>query len=103
MRYIMASQNPNMERDLLLGHLALELNFINADTLSAAKQAWSGQKTRSLGQILVDRQAISPHTLGVLENLVQLQLAQDASEEADKAGVPDDATMRGEVPILTPP
>ena len=73
---------PEMQGDLLLGHLALELNFISTDTLSAAKQAWSGQRSKSLGQMLVDRQAITPHTLGVLENLVKLQLAQDASEEA---------------------
>jgi WD40 repeat protein/serine/threonine protein kinase len=95
--------SPDMQRDLLLGHLALELNFIGADTLSAAKQVWSDQKARSLGQILVDRQAISPHTLGVLENLVQLQMAQDASEEDDKAGQAPEATMPGGVEILTPP
>src|SRR4051794_20807564 len=76
--------SPDMQRDLLLGQLAQELNFINTDTLAAAKKAWSGQKSKSLGEILVDRQAISPHTLGVLENLVQLQLAQDASEEGDR-------------------
>ena len=76
--------SPDMQRDLLLGQLARELNFINAETLAAAKQVWSGQRSKALGQILVDRQAISPHTLGVLENLVQLQLAQDASEEGDR-------------------
>ena len=64
--------SPDMQSDLLLGHLALELNFISGDTLSAAKQAWGKQKAKTLGQVLVDRQAISPHTLGVLENLVQI-------------------------------
>src|SRR5438309_722881 len=97
----MASMDIN--RELLLGQLAVELNFISSDTLAKAKEAWSAQKSKSLGQVLVDRQAISPHTLGVLENLVQLQLGQDASEEAEKAAVPGDATMRGPVALMTPP
>ena len=94
--------SPDMQHDLLLGHLALELNFIKTDTLSAAKQAWSGQTAKSLGQILVDRQAISPHTRGVLENLVQLQLAQNASEEGDRPAAAKEPTNPGEATIMAP-
>ena len=95
--------SPDMQHDLLLGHLALELNFISADMLTAAKQAWSAQKAKSLGQILVDRQAISPHTLGVLENLVQLQVAQDASEEDESPVVAGEATFNTPIAVMTPP
>ncbi len=94
--------SPELQHDLLLGHLALELNFISTDTLSAAKQAWTSQKGKSLGQILVDRQAISPHTLGVLENLVQLQLAQDASEEGDHPEAAKEPTNQAEKTIMAP-
>ena len=38
---------PDTQREMLLGHLAVELNFISSDTLTAAKQAWSGQKAKS--------------------------------------------------------
>jgi eukaryotic-like serine/threonine-protein kinase len=93
----------DMQREMLLGQLAVELNFISGETLSAAKEAWKAQPSKSLGQVLVERQAISPHTLGVLENMVQLQMGQDASEEADKAVVPGDATVRGPVAMMTPP
>src|SRR4051812_19918503 len=95
--------SPDMQRDILLGQVALELNFVNADTLSAAMEAWNGQNSKSLGQVLVDRQAITPHTLGVLENLVQLQLGQDASEEAEKVHNAGDATVTEQVAVMTPP
>ena len=90
------------QRDLLLGHMALELNFINNDTLDAAKKTWTKDKSRPMGEILVERQAISAHTRAVLENLVQLQLSQEASEHEIDMAIAD-ANEHGNVAVLTPP
>ncbi|HZZ78525.1 MAG TPA: protein kinase, partial [Gemmataceae bacterium] len=99
----MASPNAENQRDLLLAHLALELNFISPETLAAAKKVWNFDKSRPMGLILVERQAISPHTRDVLENLVQLQLVQDGSEQDPTPPVNADATDFGDVEILSPP
>jgi WD40 repeat protein/serine/threonine protein kinase len=87
------------QRDLLLGHLALELNFINAETLEAAKKVWNADKSKAMGQILVERQAITAHTRDVLENLVQLQ----ANEEGHTPASNPDETDRGAVIPMEPP
>ncbi len=45
---------------LLFGLLALQNNFIDRDALLAAFNAWVADKSQSLGQILLDRGALSP-------------------------------------------
>ena len=47
-------------RSLLFGLLALQNNFIDRDALLAAFNAWVADKSQSLGQILLDRGALSP-------------------------------------------
>jgi eukaryotic-like serine/threonine-protein kinase len=98
-----AMSSPEANRDLLLGHLAVELNFISAETLAAAKQAWTSQNHTSMGQVLVDHQAISPHTRDALENLVQLQMAQDASDADGSPPGEANATDLGVVDDLIAP
>ena len=48
-----------LDRNLLLGTLALQLDFIRPEALIAAMHAWAAAKTRSLGQILVEQGALS--------------------------------------------
>jgi eukaryotic-like serine/threonine-protein kinase len=59
---------------LLFGLLALQNSFIDRDTLLAAFNVWVADKSQSLGQILLDRGALSPARHAVLQVLVQEHL-----------------------------
>ncbi len=63
-------------QSLLLGLLALQNNFVDRDALLAAFNAWVADKSRSLGQILLDRGSLSPARHALLEELVQEHLRQ---------------------------
>ena len=69
-------QPPSAARSLLFGLLALQNNFINRDALLAAFNAWVAVKSQSLGQILLDRGALSPGRHAALDVLVQEHLQQ---------------------------
>ncbi len=56
---------------LLFGLLALQNNFIDRDALLAALNSWVADRSRSLGQILLERGALSPSRNMLLEALVQ--------------------------------
>jgi hypothetical protein len=51
---------PTADRNLLLGILALQTDFITRDALIAAMLAWSVAKHRPLEDILVDQGALDP-------------------------------------------
>ncbi len=61
---------------LLFGLLALQNNFIDRDGLLAAFNAWVADKTKPLGQILLDRGALSPARYALLEQLVREHIQQ---------------------------
>ena len=63
-------------RSLLFGLLALQNNFIDRDALLAGFNAWVADKSQSLGQILLDRGALTPARHAVLLTLVQEHLQQ---------------------------
>ena len=49
---------PSADRNRLFGILALQMEFISRDALIAAMHAWVLDKSKSLGQILSDQQAL---------------------------------------------
>jgi hypothetical protein len=61
-------------RNLLFGVLALQLTFITREALIAATSSWVLDKTRSLGDILIEQQALAPETRALLESLVSKHL-----------------------------
>src|ERR1700736_1187220 len=63
------------DRNLLFGILALQMDFIVRDQLIAAMNAWVLEKSKPLGQVLLDQKALSPDTHALLEALVQKHLA----------------------------
>src|SRR5262249_7396498 len=65
---------PSADRNLLLGILALQMDFIDRDSLVAGMNAWVLDKSKSLGDILVRQQTLSPKRLGLLESLVEEHL-----------------------------
>jgi serine/threonine protein kinase len=77
------------DQNLLLGILALQMDFIDRDQLITAMHAWTLEKSRSLGQILLEQATLSQDRLALLENLVHEHLKQhgnDASKSLEAAG-----------------
>ena len=48
------------DRNLLFGILAVQMNFVGRDALIAAMHAWVLERSKPLGRILVEQQALSP-------------------------------------------
>jgi serine/threonine protein kinase len=72
------------DRNLLFGILALQLDFVPRDALIQAMNAWVLDKSRGLGQILIDQGALSSDRHALLEALVQEHLKQH-SNDAEKS------------------
>jgi hypothetical protein len=72
----MSASRPMVDRNLLLGILALQMDFISRDALIAAMNAWVLNKSQSLGDVLVSQQALAPKRLALLESLVEEHVSQ---------------------------
>jgi serine/threonine protein kinase len=66
---------PSAERNLLLAVLALQNNFISRDALLAGFDRWSANKSRSIAQVLVEQQHLSPQRCELLHALADEHLA----------------------------
>ncbi|MFO0925647.1 MAG: serine/threonine-protein kinase [Gemmataceae bacterium] len=64
------------DRNLLVGVLALQLDFIAREDLLGVLAVWTGDRTRSLGQLLVEAHALAAHRLPLLEELAGECLAR---------------------------
>ena len=62
------------DHNLLYGVLALQLDFISREQLVAAATTWVKDKSKSLGEILLDSGTIDASVHASLEQLVQLHL-----------------------------
>lgn len=58
------------DRNLLLGILALQLDFIGSDDLIKAMHGWILEKGKPLSQILVEHGVLSATRRALLESLV---------------------------------
>ena len=65
-----SSSSPTADRNLLFGVLALQLNFVTRDALVAAMHAWVLDKTKPLGQILLDQGRLTAGQFQALEALL---------------------------------
>jgi serine/threonine-protein kinase len=76
--------SPAADRNLLLGILAVQMDFVSKDTLVAAMNAWILDKGKSLGQILRDLGHLSGDRLELLEALVRehLKAHQDDPQQS---------------------
>lgn len=72
--------NAPSDRDLLLGIIALEMNFISRDSLMAAVNEWLADKSKSLGKTLLAQKAISQVQFDLLTSKVEEQLSQNAGQ-----------------------
>jgi eukaryotic-like serine/threonine-protein kinase len=64
------------DRNLLVGMLALQLNFVTREQLLAAAIAWTRDKSRPLVDLLADQQALTAAERETLSGLVDLHLAR---------------------------
>jgi hypothetical protein len=74
----MASATPKAQgdRNLLFGILALQMDFISRDALIVAMHAWVLNKSRPLGEILVEQGALAVNRRSILSALVDEHVAQ---------------------------
>jgi eukaryotic-like serine/threonine-protein kinase len=68
------------DRNLLLGILALQMDFIGREALIAGMNAWVIEKEKSLGQILVGRGALAGEQQALLEALVRAHVRQHGDD-----------------------
>ena len=68
--------NLNVEKNLLMGVLALELRFIAPEQLIASVGSWSPQESRPLDQVLVDDGALQKSRRALVEVLASDSLAE---------------------------
>ena len=66
--------NSPVDRNLLFGILALQMDFVSRDALIAAMHAWVLDKQKPLGQILVEQRALADDARGLLDALVTKHL-----------------------------
>ena len=70
------------DRNLLVGNLALQMDFIDRDQLVSAMQAWMSKKSTSLVDILLEQSAIDEDTKDLLVALEKKHLSLHAGDPA---------------------
>ena len=73
------------DRNMLFGIVALQRNLISHDALIGAMHEWTRNKTRTIGQILIDRSSLDPETHELLETWVDRELEHLDSERMSEA------------------
>jgi eukaryotic-like serine/threonine-protein kinase len=68
------------DRNLLLGIIALQMDFITREALIAGMNAWVLAKDKSLGLILVDQAALARDELALLDPLVRKHLEKHGGD-----------------------
>ena len=64
-----------VDRNLLFGVLALQMDFISRESLIAAMNAWVLEKQRPLGDILVDQGRLGANRRSLISALVEEHVA----------------------------
>jgi WD40 repeat protein len=92
------------DRNLLFGVLALQMDFLGRDALIAAMHAWVVDKTKPLGDILVEQQVLNPDERDLLDALVQKHLDRHRGDvEKSLAAVAVPTPLRDQLRSLADP
>ena len=70
----LSSPTPDADRNLLFGILAWQSGVLTESQLLSAMQAWTFDKSKSLGEILVEQSVISESQRAKLEPMVQAHI-----------------------------
>lgn len=73
---------PSSDRNLLLGIVALQMDFISRDSLIAAMHHWTLDKSRLLSEVLVTLGYLGQADRLVLESLVERRIAHNGGDLA---------------------
>jgi WD40 repeat protein len=88
----------NSDRNLLFGVLALQMDFLGRDALIAAMHSWVFDKTKPLGAILVEQNALRADELDAIDILVQKHLDRHLGDvEKSLAAVAVPTPLRDEL------
>jgi len=92
------------DRNLLYGILAVQLDFIGRDSLIAAMHAWVLDKSRPLGEILVEQKALKSDRHALLDALVDEHLnAHDGDPEKSLASLAPSRSTRDRLEAIGDP
>lgn len=85
------------DRNLLVGMLALQLNFVSREQLIAATGQWTRDKQKPLSQILLDQGHLSADESQMLAGLVDMHLARHGNDALQSLASIDVASAAQEV------
>src|SRR5579864_2141400 len=68
------------DRNLLFGILAVQMDFISRDDLIGAMNVWVLEKSKSLGQILLERESLTEDERMLLEAVVVKHLQKHGND-----------------------
>jgi WD40 repeat protein len=93
--------NQSPDRNMLVGILAVQMDFINRDQLLSAMNAWTLRKSTPLEDILLDLKALTPDTAKLLQALVakHLELHRNDAQRSLQA-VSSIGSLRGDLQAL---
>lgn len=77
-----AMPQPATDCNVLLGILAMQVDFISRDALARAMHTWAQDRSRTLGEVLVEQQALRAEDAPLLEALVQVHIKQHGNNPA---------------------
>lgn len=78
--------SPSNDRNLLTGIVAFQLGLIAREELVAALIAWSSDRSKPVGQVLLERRAIVPDDLPVILAAVDRLLSRNADDPSRGLG-----------------
>jgi serine/threonine-protein kinase len=81
------------DRDLLLGVLALQGDFLGRDQLRAALESWLHDRNKPLGQVLRDQGQLTPERRRELDALVEMYLKPPEDARRARDGSPAISTV----------
>ncbi len=87
------------EHNLLFAVLALQNELAKPEDVLAAMQAWVAAKHRSLGDLLVERGALSPEHRRLLDALIEAQLTRHGTANQSLVTLDPSSRVRG---VLAP-
>ena len=73
-------QKPTADENLLLGVLALQMDFISREQLIAATSVWMQDKSKSLSQVLLDQGVIDAECCEMLEKMARKHVSMHGND-----------------------
>jgi serine/threonine-protein kinase len=96
----MSASSPSADRNLIFGLLALQMDFVTAEQLLAAMNAWMLAKHTPLGDVLRQRGVLSQRQAGVLDALVDEHVARHGDVRASLAALRVEPEVRSQIQRL---